>query len=62
MPNEASAVIGSVVKTTPSWIVTALAWGDVNFPRMLLILSIAYTAVQLYSAVKRLKKGKTVHE
>jgi hypothetical protein len=62
MQSEASAVIGSVVKTTPSWIVTALAWGDVNFPRMLLVLSIAYTAVQLYSAIKRLKRGKPVNE
>jgi hypothetical protein len=62
MQSEASAVIGSVVKTTPSWVATALAWGDVNFPRILLVLSIAYTAVQLYSAVKRLKKGKPVNE
>lgn len=62
MQSEASAVIGSVVKTTPSWIVTALAWGDVNFPRVLLVLSIAYTAVQLYSAIKRLKRGKPVNE
>ena len=60
MQNEASAAIAAVAKTTPSWIVTALAWGDANFPRILLVLSIAYTAVQLYSALKRLKKGKPV--
>lgn len=48
----------AVVKTAPSWYVTALSWGDANFPRILLVLSIAYTVLQIYSTVKRLRKDK----
>jgi hypothetical protein len=47
----------AVAKTAPSWLATVLSWGDANFPRILLILSIAYTALQIYSAIRRLRKG-----
>lgn len=47
----------AVAKTAPSWYITCLAWGDANFPRILLVLSIIYTAAQLYALVKRLRKG-----
>jgi hypothetical protein len=47
----------AVVKTVPSWYVTLLSWGDANFPRILLVLSIAYTVLQIYSTIRRLRKG-----
>lgn len=52
--NETAA---AVARTAPSWVATALAWGDTNFPRILLVLSIMYTAAQLYALLARLWKG-----
>jgi hypothetical protein len=55
MQNEAaSAVASTAVKVSPPWVITALAWGDDNFPRILLMLSIAYTAAQLYLALRKI--------
>jgi hypothetical protein len=59
MQNEtASAVATTVVKVSPPWIVTALSWGDANFPRILIVLSILYTAAQLYLALRKIAKGR----
>lgn len=54
----ASAVASTAAKVSPPWIVTALAWGDDNFPRILLVLSIAYTAAQLYLALRKIWKER----
>ncbi|QMP18259.1 hypothetical protein RpY1_048 [Ralstonia phage RpY1] len=54
----ASAVAATAAKVSPPWIVTALAWGDANFPRILLALSILYTAAQLYLALRKIWKGR----
>lgn len=55
MQNEtAAATAGAVVKVSPPWIVTALSWGDANFPRILLVLSILYTAAQLYLVMRKI--------
>lgn len=59
MQNE---TVAAVAKTAPSWIATALAWGDTNFPRILLVLSIIYTAAQLYALLARLWRGGKGHE
>lgn len=53
-----SAVAATAAKVSPPWIVTALAWGDANFPRILLALSILYTAAQLYLALRKIWKGR----
>ncbi|NOV28002.1 hypothetical protein E5S69_31445 [Cupriavidus necator] len=59
MQNEAaSAVAATAVKVSPPWIITALAWGDANFPRILLALSILYTAAQLFIALRKIWRGK----
>jgi hypothetical protein len=52
----------AVAQTAPSWYATALAWSDVNFPRVLLVLSIVYTAAQLYALMKRIGKGEAKSE
>ncbi len=55
MQNEAaSAVAAAAVKVSPPWIVTALAWGDENFPRILLALAIIHTAAQSYLAIRKI--------
>lgn len=56
--NAASAVAATAAKTAPPWVVTALSWGDANFPRILLVLSIAYTAVQLYLALRKIWRDR----
>lgn len=36
---------------------TALAWSDANFPRILMLLSILYTGAALYLALRKIAKG-----
>jgi hypothetical protein len=57
MKDTASAVAQTVAQIAPPWYATALAWSDANFPRVLLTLSVIYTALQIYSSIKRLRKG-----
>jgi hypothetical protein len=57
MKEAASAVAQTVAQVAPPWYATALAWSDTNFPRVLLALSVIYTALQIYASIKRLRKG-----